>query len=58
MVCVVFFFHCRHHRRCLHSNWLDFEVKSDKREHQALQILYQIVETTQTFWIFGLIDID
>lgn len=38
--------------------WLDFEMQSDQREHQTLQILYQIVETAQTFGIFGLINID
>lgn len=41
--------------RCL--NWFDFEMKTDEREHQALQVLNEIVEEAQAFGIFRLVDI-
>lgn len=39
-------------------DWLDFEVQANEWEHQTFQILHQIIETSQSFGIFGLVDID
>lgn len=37
---------------------LNLEVKSDKRKNHALEILHQVVESTQAFRVLGLIYID
>lgn len=35
----------------------DFEVETNQREDEALEILYQVVECSKTFRIFALVDI-
>ena len=32
-------------------DWLYLEMEANQREHQALQILHQVVETPQTIWV-------
>ena len=33
-------------------------MKSDQREHKRLQILHQVVEDTESFWVGGVADIN
>ena len=42
---------------CCLRNGLDLEVKRDEGEHEALQILYEIVEAPQTFRVFRVLDV-
>jgi len=42
--------------RCL--NGFDFEVKSDQREDQTLEVLNQVIETSQAFRVFALVHIN
>lgn len=32
-------------------NWFNFEMKTNQRKYQTFQILNQIIEASQTFWI-------
>lgn len=36
----------------------DLEVQTYERKDQRFQILYQVVEDTQAFWVLGLVNID
>jgi len=31
--------------------WLDLEMESNEGEYKTFEILYQIVECSQTFWV-------
>lgn len=39
-------------------NWLDFEVESNERKDQTFQVLYEIVERSQTLGILALVDVN
>ena len=36
---------------------LDLEMESDEGEHQTLEVLDEIVETAETVWVAGLVDV-
>jgi hypothetical protein len=37
---------------------LDFEVETNERKYQTFQILNKVVECSEAFWIFTLVDIN
>lgn len=39
-------------------DWLDLEVKANKRKYHALQILNQVIEAPQAICILALVDVN
>jgi len=37
---------------------LDFEVETNERKYQTFQILNKVVECSEAFWVFALVDIN
>jgi len=37
---------------------LDFEVETNERKYQTFQILNKVVECSEAFWVFTLVDIN